>query len=178
MPLQCMNVRHATLLFCAEGVNVQMLGAGKEENEMNKIVALSGVYDSGKTSVLLALLARLKGTQGVMTLKNRSTVQVVYGNDRREVLQYKIAGKTFSIGVCTGGDTKAIIRDNFIFFAGNKCDICITACRATASSDTVKEVITQAGVLIPYFVAKMKTAIKRQRQVDLNTVDQLMGMIP
>jgi hypothetical protein len=34
------NVRHATLLFRAEGINVQTTGAGEKEGKMGQIVAL------------------------------------------------------------------------------------------------------------------------------------------
>ena len=145
---------------------------------MKKVIALAGVHDSGKTTVLLGLLAKLKGTQGVPCQSIVTSVPVANGSDRREVLQYNTTIGTVRIGVCTGGDTKGIIQDNFTFLNGNSCDIGFTACRSAASSDTVKEVIAQSGNVIPLFVAKMQTPAVRQQQIDAHTVDQLIAMIP
>ena len=145
---------------------------------MKKVIALAGVHDSGKTSVLLGLLAKLKRTQGVSLLSNAASVPVGQGRDRREVLLYNTTVGAVKIGVCTGGDTKRIIQDNFTFLNGNRCDIGFTACRSAASSDTVKEVIAQSGNVLPFFVAKMQTPSGRQQRVDTHTIDQLLAMIP
>lgn len=168
-------------MACLTVPSVSCPNLGGTENgavRMNKVIALSGVHDSGKTSVLLGLLAKLKGAQRVLPQSNTTSVPVAQGSDQREVLQYYTAIGTVTIGVCTGGDTKKIIQDNFAFFNGNKCDIGITACRSTAASDTVKEVIAQSGNVIPFFVAKMQTSPMFRQQVDSHTVDQLVAMIP
>ena len=145
---------------------------------MTKVIALAGVHDSGKTSVLLGLLSKLRGMPRVTSLSNISSVAVSQGRDLREVFEYITSTRTYRIGVCTGGDTKKIIQDNFAFFNANNCDVCVTACRSTASSDTVKEVIIQSGTVIPSYVAKMKTPVVHQSSVDSHTVDQLVSMIP
>ena len=146
-----------------------------------KVIALAGVYDSGKTTVLHEMIAKLK-QQNATVIANKTQVSSSYsGNDRREVLCWAANnGNKYRIGICTGGDLESIIDDNFSFFAGNQCNVCMTACRATASSDTVTAVIRNAAAKFgqqPYFVAKMKTAVANQRKVDTQTVGQLFDMI-
>ena len=147
---------------------------------MKKVIALAGVYDSGKTTVLNSLIVALK-KQNAITIPNKTSVPSSYsGNDRREVLKWQTNTGNYIIGVCTGGDLASIINANFAFFDGNKCDICVTACRAMASSDTVVEVINEASTKfrqLPYFVAKMKTDVAAQHRVDSQTVNQLLDMI-
>ena len=147
---------------------------------MKKVIALAGVYDSGKTTVLNSLIAKLK-KQNASTVPNKTSVASSYsGNDCREVLNWQTNNGNYIIGICTGGDLASIINANFTFFVGNKCDICITACRATAASDTVAEVIKESRIKfrqLPYFVAKMKTGNAAQNGVDAQTVDQLLDMI-
>ena len=150
---------------------------------MKKVIALAGVYDSGKTTVLNDLIVELK-KRNASSLQNKTQIPTSYsGNDRREVLQWQTSNmSTVIIGICTGGDMDSIIEKNFAFFAGNHCDICITACRAAASSRTVSAVINESKLrfnLLPHFVAKMKTdgAARTRTRVDAQTVVQILDMI-
>ena len=143
-----------------------------------KVIALSGVYDSGKTTVLFELLHQLKQMNNVTALNNQSSIPSSYGRDKRELLQIN-GNQILRVGICTGGDTKPIVQQNFDFFTANNCDICITACRSVASTETVKEVLRSAGNVnvYPYFVAKMKTSSTWQQRADAQTVSQLLSMI-
>ena len=148
---------------------------------MKKVIALAGVYDSGKTTVLNDLIAELK-KRNASTIKNKTHIPISYsGNDHREVLQWQTGNMSkVIIGICTGGDLDSIIKGNFAFFLFIHCDICITACRAAASSKTVSTVIRESNGrfnLLPYFVAKMKTNTAARTRVDAQTVVQLLDMI-
>lgn len=144
-----------------------------------KIIALSGVYDSGKTTVLLELLRQLKQMNSVTTLNNQSAISSSYGRDRRELVQIINGSNTLRVGVCTGGDTRSIVQQNFAFFNANNCDVCITACRSVASTETVNEVLSSARKVnvYPYFVAKMRTSSVWQQRADTQAVAQLYSMI-
>ena len=146
---------------------------------MKKIIALAGVYDSGKTTALLGLIAKLKSIGG-QVLPNQSQVATVMGKDRREVLKICTQGTVYRVGVCTGGDLASTIQDNFSFFQGNRCDVGITACRAMASSSTVTAVIGETKRrfgLFPFFVAKMKHLSNDRQRAGQQAIDQLMDMV-
>ena len=140
-----------------------------EERKM-KVIALAGAYNSGKTSVLKALIATLIGNGG-----RHVVASVTHGKDVRCAIAYKAK----VIGVCSGGDDKKTVDANFKFFAANNCDTGITACRSVANCSSVDAVKNNARNLksLPFYVGKMREKRCRMAAVDAQTAQQLISMI-
>lgn len=160
---------------------------------LKKVIALAGTQYAGKTEVLKRLADDLKAwgkSAGLIAVSKKDDDN--NGRDFREALELSNAEKTLKIGICTSGDDRGIITENFKFLAKNDCQVAVMACRATVGeqSGSVQEVIAQSNVLglIPYFVAKMKfdAEIKDSSQqivtvnipnADKQTIRQLVDMI-
>ena len=102
--------------------------------------------------------------------------KVVHGHDERCAILFK--RKT--VGVCSGGDDANTVRDNFAFFAVNKCDVGISACRSVAgcgSVNAVKSCAYRLNKQLPYYVGKMRESRSRMAAVDIQAVNQIAAMI-
>ncbi|MBQ8678450.1 MAG: hypothetical protein IJ530_01675 [Treponema sp.] len=100
--------------------------------ELDRIIALYGSLDVGKTTTLNILIDLF------IKVASKYSVEVVWENgfDRRAAIFFK--NKT--ICICTPGDNAEIIRENISFFSKNKCNIAILATRTKGQSkDTLNE---------------------------------------
>ena len=127
-----------------------------------KIIVLCGPSRYGKTSTLKKLIEDLK-KEGVEIekLTNR------HGDgDVRVVIEWR--GRR--VGVCTGGDDKPIITENFQFLRGNACDIGLTGLRINNRQwKLYRTLIKCCEPEIPQFVWKMSNGdVKDSKWADVN----------
>lgn len=88
---------------------------------MNRIIAIYGHHDCGKTSTLNYVRELIRTLGGVSLSTNPP-----YSGDKPETFDYK----GLIICVCPGGDTGEIVRKNFDYAYSKKANIIITASRS------------------------------------------------
>ena len=110
------NVRHATLLFCAEGVGPwNNNGAGEKEIAMMNLKRIREVYvvagkgNSGKTTALCEICEDLKAAAVSIDEHRLGT-----GADR--FFKAKLHDGRV-VGVGTAGDTAGFVLENFLYFS-------------------------------------------------------------
>ncbi|MES2984318.1 MAG: hypothetical protein V4735_03925 [Pseudomonadota bacterium] len=84
---------------------------------MHKIILVTGPSNSGKTSSIRRFL------------ENRGIFHKQDG-DLAIVLPLQKNGKTYVVGIASGGDTLAIVQSNFVFFQPHNCDVIICASKS------------------------------------------------
>ncbi len=97
------------------------------DKNQQKLIILQGAGNAGKTTTLRSVIETLQGSHNYALVCDDHA----RGKDRRVVL--KSAGGV-RVGICTAGDTHAIIEGNYRFFLHHSCDIMITACSRNLSS--------------------------------------------
>lgn len=136
-----------------------------------KILVLCGPSGSGKTSSLKMLIDELK-KEGV-EVESRSDIESKHGDgDVRVVLTW--GGRR--VGICTGGDSKPIIANNFKFLRDNECDIGISGLRHNNRSWAfLFELINCCRESeIPRFVWKLKNDEIKPKKWESNDVDRVV----
>jgi hypothetical protein len=98
---------------------------------MAKIILVSGVGNSGKTESIRLFLA------------NRGIVFPDAPRDILLILPIQKGGHTLSVGVASGGDTFAIVDENFKFFRPHQCDIIV--CASKSHGRTIQYIQTEGA---------------------------------
>lgn len=109
---------------------------------MQKIIAVSGPTNVGKTSTLNRLAYQLKNNQEYeLKYSEISPVETLdqenFRRDNRYIFQHKATSTV--IGIATGGDHADVVEESFALFEKENCAICITATRTGGGTVRVVE---------------------------------------
>ena len=136
---------------------------------MKKIIALQGRAQCGKTSTLNLLIDLLT----VATSKHTS-MPLPHKGDRHEI--FKINGVT--VGIATGGDTQAIVKQNCLFFQQNNCDVAFSAIRTKGKTcQDLDAFAKQYGLTVNKQSQNIVNDITKQYASNLAKAQELYNLI-
>ena len=135
---------------------------------MEKIIALQGRAQCGKTSTLNLLIDLLEvATKGC-------AMPTPHTGERREI--FVINGKI--VGVTTPGDADWIVQDNCDFFTANNCDIAISATRTKGGTHQVLDGFAAShGLTVKYESKNIAPTKGLEVQTNLAQAQELLKMI-
>lgn len=100
------------------------------------VIVLSGVSHAGKTTTLKMTIKTLAASECKRLDPNGDNIAKPKGDIRAA---FDVNG--FRVGICTPGDTAAVINENIKWALDLDIDILVTASKSAAKSDSVKTII-------------------------------------
>lgn len=134
---------------------------------MEKIIALQGPAQCGKTSTLNLLVDLLE----VET--TNCAMPTPHAGDRKKV--FVINGVT--VGIATSGDVARIVQENCNFFNENHCDIVFTATRTKGGTHDVLDKFAASHGLTVKYERKIKSTKESESQTNLEQAKELRKLI-
>ena len=154
---------------------VQATQTGTKLPACTRIFVLSGASRRGKSTTLNKLAAYIASQVGWAVLNGPKSPHVGHNDYKYVIVNNQ---KNITVGISTAGDGAKQIKDGFLHFRTNGCNVCFIASKTNGDSIRHLEQECFNDSIVPqYQFLHGEYTSRNQNKVQADIVDQLFKMI-